>query len=71
MLLVILLVGAALRVAGLNQLPPGLYHDEAFSGLDAISILRGAGLPIFFEGNGGREPFFIYLHALSIFLFGA
>jgi 4-amino-4-deoxy-L-arabinose transferase-like glycosyltransferase len=71
MLLVILLVGAVLRVADLNQLPPGLYHDEAFSGLDAISILRGAGLPIFFEGNGGREPFFIYLHALSIFLFGA
>ncbi len=70
MLLAILLVGAWLRVNALSQIPPGLYHDEAYSGLDALAIARGAGLPIFFEGNGGREPFFIYLHALSISFLG-
>ena len=70
-LIAILLVATALRVVSLDTLPPGLYHDEAFSGLDALGILRGAGLPVFFEGNGGREPFFIYAHALSIALFGA
>ncbi|MBI4789486.1 MAG: glycosyltransferase family 39 protein [Chloroflexi bacterium] len=69
-LILILLVGSWLRVNDLAQIPPGLYHDEAFSGLDALSIVRGAGFPIFFEGNGGREPLFIYLHALSIFIFG-
>ncbi len=69
-LIVIILCGTWLRVNDLALIPPGLYHDEAFSGLDALSIVRGAGLPIFFEGNGGREPFFIYLHALSILLFG-
>ena len=69
-LILILLVGTWLRVNDLAQIPPGLYHDEAFSGLDALSIVRGAGFPIFFEGNGGREPLFIYLHALSILLFG-
>ena len=69
-LILILLAGTWLRVNDLAQIPPGLYHDEAFSGLDALSIVRGAGLPVFFDGNGGREPIFIYLHALSIFLFG-
>ncbi len=60
-----------LRVADLAQIPPGLYHDEAYSGLDALTVLEGAGFPIFFEGNGGREPFFIYLHSVSLLLFGA
>lgn len=69
-LIVILIVGAWLRTNSLDQVPPGLYHDEAYSGLDALGVVQGAGFPIFFEGNGGREPFFIYLHALSIALFG-
>jgi 4-amino-4-deoxy-L-arabinose transferase-like glycosyltransferase len=71
LLILILLVATALRVVALDTLPPGLYHDEAFYGLDALSILRGAGFPIFFEGNGGREPFFIYAQTLSLGVFGA
>ncbi|MCL4489737.1 MAG: glycosyltransferase family 39 protein [Chloroflexi bacterium] len=69
-LVIILLIGVWLRVSDLTRIPPGLYHDEAFSGLDAWAIVRGAGLAIFFEGNGGREPLFVYLHALSLLLFG-
>lgn len=70
LLLMILLVGVALRVWDLAHIPPGLYHDEAYSGLDAVAILRGVGFPVFLEGGGGRAPVFAYLQALSIFLLG-
>lgn len=46
----ILLLAAILRFSGLEQLPPGLYHDEAYNGLDALSLLRGATFPQFYEG---------------------
>lgn len=49
-LIVILLLAAVLRFSGLEQLPPGLYHDEAYNGLDALSLLRGATFPQFYEG---------------------
>ncbi len=66
-----LIVGGAalLRLAALDQFPPGLYHDEAYNGLDALQVLRGY-IPIFFEANNGREPLFIYLAAGSILLWG-
>lgn len=69
-LIPILLVATTLRVVALDTVPPGLYHDEAFYGLDALGVLRGAGFPIFFEGNGGRELIFIYAQAVSLGLFG-
>jgi len=49
----------------LGTVPPGLYHDEAFNGLDALRVLSGD-RPVFFEANNGREPLFIYLVATSI-----
>ena len=70
--LVLALVTAAaafLRLVALDRLPPGLYHDEAYNGLDALQVLRGH-TPIFFEANNGREPLFIYLAAGSVLLFG-
>ncbi|MCX7838990.1 MAG: glycosyltransferase family 39 protein [Anaerolineae bacterium] len=69
-LILILLVATTLRAVALDTVPPGLYHDEAFYGLDALGVLRGAGFPVFFEGNGGREPLFIYAQAVSLGLFG-
>jgi len=63
-------VGAALlRMAAIDALPPGLYRDEAYNGLDALSVLSGH-MPLFFEANNGREPLFIYLVALSVRLWG-
>ncbi len=53
----------------LTEIPPGLYHDEAFNGLDALSVLEGD-RPIYFTANNGREPFFIYGVALSVALLG-
>ncbi len=66
----ITLLGAVLRFAAIDRLPPGLYHDEAYNGLDALNVLRGQ-TPIFFPANNGREPLFIYLCSLSVAFFGA
>lgn len=50
LLLVILLLAAYLRLWDLSELPPGLYHDEAYNGLDALSVLQGKTFPQFYEG---------------------
>lgn len=67
--LAIAVLGIALRFYELGNLPYGIYHDEAFYGLDAVSILNG-NHPIFFTANNGREPLYIYLLSLSIAAFG-
>ena len=69
LVLLVTLVAAFLRFYALGQIPPGLYHDEAFNGLDALQVLRGT-TPIFFEANNGREPLFIYLVAGAVALLG-
>ena len=46
----ILLLAAFLRFWQLETLPPGLYHDEAYNGLDALSLLEGDLFPRFYEG---------------------
>ena len=69
MLLLVCFLGFVLRVWQLHSLPPGLYHDEGFYALDAVSVLDGH-YAIYFPANNGREPLFIYLLALSIKIFG-
>ena len=49
-LLLILLLAAFLRIWQLDSLPPGLYHDEAYNGLDALSLSEGKLFPQFYEG---------------------
>ncbi len=68
-LLAITALAAVLRFSALGQLPPGLYHDEAYNGLDALTVVHGL-RPVFFEANNGREPLFVYLVALSIQFLG-
>ncbi len=63
------LVAAALRLSGVGEAPPGLYHDEAYYGLDALDVLRGQ-FQVYFPANNGREPLFIYLAAGAIGLLG-
>ena len=65
----LVVLAGALRFYELGHLPPGLYHDEAFNGLDALRVLNGS-TPLFFEANNGREPLFIYLIALSVDVLG-
>jgi len=58
-------VAAALRFWRLGEIPPGLYRDEAFNGLDALRVLAGQHA-LFFPANNGREPAYIYLTALAV-----
>jgi hypothetical protein len=63
---ILVLVGAFFRFYRLNELPIGLWRDEAANGLEALRVLDGH-LKIFY---GTREPMFIYLVALSIGFLG-
>ncbi len=49
-MLFILLLAAFFRFWKLDDLPPGLYHDEAYNGLDALSLIQGKIFPQFYEG---------------------
>jgi len=69
LLVLITVFAAVLRLYALDRLPPGLYHDEAYNGLDALGVVDGQ-YRIFFEANNGREPLFIYLSAIAIFFLG-
>ncbi len=68
-LLLVVLAGAFLRLIHIGDLPPGLYRDEAFYGLDALSVTRGE-LALYFAANNGREGMFMYLLAPAIALLG-
>ena len=50
LLLAAILLAAFLRLWQLNDLPPGFYHDEAYNGLDALSLVQGKTFPQFYEG---------------------
>ncbi|MEM8862146.1 MAG: hypothetical protein AAGD96_27815, partial [Chloroflexota bacterium] len=49
-LFAILILAAGLRFYKLDALPPPLYNDEAYNGLDAFALLEGRTFPIFHEG---------------------
>lgn len=66
----LLAMTAGLRLWQLDQLPPGLFFDEAYNGIDARAILEGQAWPLYFVGNNGREPLFIYWQALWVALLG-
>ncbi len=55
---VVLVAFAALMVR-LNDVPPGVQHDQVFNIVDAIELLYGR-YRIYFTANFGREPLFIY-----------
>lgn len=65
----ILVIGASLRLVALDRVPPGLTHDEADHGMDAIGVLEGR-TPIYFTVGYGREPLFDYVTALVMLVIG-
>lgn len=70
--LVLTLVAAFLRFYRLDLTPPGFHFDEAYEAVEALRVLQTPGYhPIFFTGNFGVEPIFIYLTALAFRLAGA
>lgn len=62
--------GALLRLVLLDQIPPGLSHDEAYNGVTAIEVLLSGRREIFFDIYNGIEPLIIYWEALYFHLFG-
>lgn len=70
-LLLILLLAAFLRFRGIDPMHTMLHHDEAYYGLDALSLLENPRLTPFFPNNTGRESLWMYLLAPSIGVFGA
>ncbi len=59
-----------LRFQRLDELPPGLFSDEARNGVGALRVLQGEHA-IFFPNIGdGREPSVVYALAMSTLLFG-
>ncbi len=64
------LIAAGLRLWRLDALPPGLFFDEAFNGLDARGVATGQHFPLYFTANNGREPLYIYLQAVAVALLG-
>lgn len=65
----VVVLALVLRLVAFGSIPPGLYHDEAYNGLDALTVLQGWH-PLWFPANNGREPFFVYLVALSVAVLG-
>jgi 4-amino-4-deoxy-L-arabinose transferase-like glycosyltransferase len=67
----IVAVAAGLRFWRLDAIPPGFHFDEAYEALEAWRVVTQPGYhPIFFPGNFGVEPMFIYLTSLAFRLFG-
>jgi hypothetical protein len=70
-LLLITALAAFLRFWQLDRIPPGFHYDEAYEALESWRVLTQRGYhPIFFPGNFGVEPLFIYLTSLAFRLFG-
>jgi len=69
LLCAILIIGGALRFYRIGDLPPGLYRDEAYYGLDALRVLGGE-WALYFAANNGREGLFMYPLAAGIALLG-
>ena len=68
-ILLILWLAFGLRVYGLTAVPPGLTHDEANHGREAIGILDGI-LLYYFPLNYGSEPLYSYTSAGTMGLLG-
>ncbi|MBZ0281182.1 MAG: glycosyltransferase family 39 protein [Anaerolineae bacterium] len=61
-LIVVMVLGAYLRLANLDSNPPEMTSDHVEKILDSQSILDGQP-QVFFPNNGGREPIQFYLMA--------
>ncbi len=70
LLLLTILIGTGLRLYRLQDLPPGIFIDEAYYAWDGLRVLQTGYLAAFFPANNGREPLFIYLQGAAMAVFG-
>lgn len=69
-LVLITVVGFAIRNHDITSVPSGLYPDEAMNGVDAIEANESGNYRLFYPNNYGREGLFINLQAIAIKAFG-
>lgn len=70
LLLLVLLIAFFLRSYNIENIPTGIYPDEAVNAADAIHALETGRFKLFYENNQGREGLFINLQALALKTFG-
>jgi hypothetical protein len=69
-MVVVLLAGAWLRLAGLPELPVGLHYDEAANLILTRQIVEGSYRPLFIRAYTGKEVFFFYAAAPWVWMTG-
>ena len=65
-----LLLGAALRLNGIQEMSRTLLYDEAFYAVDALSLLAEPRFQPFFDNNYGREGLWMAIIAPAMLLMG-
>jgi hypothetical protein len=66
----ILLIASALRIIALDDVPPGLQHDEIFKAQEGIALITQGDFRLFYPTNQGHEGGFVWLLGISYALFG-
>jgi hypothetical protein len=67
-IIVILLVATFLRFYQLDNIPFGLFQDEAANGLDIIRIIEQGDHRVIYDTNMPRESLFFYFQAIFVWL---
>jgi hypothetical protein len=70
-MVIILLVTTALRAQDIALMRDMLHYDEAYYGVDALSLLHAPRLTPFFPDNFGRESLWMYVLTPALAVFGA
>jgi len=71
LLLIIIIAAFFLRFTGIENLPSGIYPDEAVNGINAQDANASGNYQLFYTDNNGREGLFINIQALFIKYMGA
>ena len=66
----IVALGFFLRIYNINNVPPGLYPDEAVNGIDALEANDSGNYQWFYPANNGREGLFMNIIAMCLKIFG-
>jgi 4-amino-4-deoxy-L-arabinose transferase-like glycosyltransferase len=69
-LILILVLAIFFRTWKIEEIPPGLYPDSAIYANEAWLSLKNKDFKVFYPENNGREGLFMWLLALSFYLFG-
>lgn len=70
LLVLIIALGAFLRIYNIDNAPPGVYPDEAVNGIDAARAAETGNFEWFYPDNNGREGLYINVIAIFFKFFG-